>query len=349
MDESVFDIRDHFDSDAFRHLFVAQSFDIPAFENYLDNVLCLREHIVNFYEGGFSEESARSLSPYLQRIRDVCIAIAQETVMKGLAMKDFTLSFMTLRPPIVLAVDAYGREIYPPKSWVLNGRYDLFQNLIDFWEKNEWERYLQGVQLTISSSGATDILDILLTNGYEPPSDMLYLAAKFDKIDIVQRLVAWGMKATPITYRYPPTTHELTTTPLMAAIRNKNPSMIHILFLHGARVEDNNRYVHEALETRDEETLAALLSYGPDVNAQAGPDVNAQSPSEPHSLFFAVYCELPLVFFQMLVKAGADVNYTLKENGKIGTPLSYALINGHGVAAQYLRSVGAKEKGVLEV
>jgi hypothetical protein len=330
MNEEVFDPNIPFEKDSFCEAFRAQEFDIPGFENYLDNVLCLGKHIAHYYEGGFHELSMASLSPYLQRVVDVCDAIAVETIVKGLEMKDLARSFMTLRPPVIFTrINPFQR--YTPNEWILYGRYDLFQNLVDFWEKDVWQRYTSSqFDYIICVHNTTDILDILLANGYTPHPQALYYAVTCDRHDIVQRLTAWGMTAVPVQLcdggKY--------FSPLQVAIRNRNVSMLHTLFLHGAKVEDDSRILVKALQQGDKETLAALLCYVE--------DVNVCNETYEHRLFVAISGLLDLPFLQMLVKAGADINYVdITSNGKKRTPLSLAISRRNKVAEDYLRSVGA--------
>jgi hypothetical protein len=325
MNEEVFDLSISFDADLFRAIFREQKFDLAGFENYLNEVLCLKKHITNFYESNPAGFRIYYLTS--SHVPTVCQAIALE-VLRSEEMKDFARVFMSLRPPIL------GSIHFSPQRWVKKGRYDLFQNLVDFWEKEDWLLCLRDVDEAIARHGTTDILDILLANGYEPPLTMVYIAVVKNEFGVLQRLFDYGLDASP-TMHHVIADEYSTLTPLQAAIDGKKPSMIHTLFLHGASIDHDSRYLQKAIQTQDVATLEALLCYIHNVNECKTPTM--------HCLFLAIEKRSPVVFLQMLVKSGADVNYAAKQYwGKDRTPLSYAIETGNVEAEEYLRSVGAK-------
>lgn len=332
MDEGVFDAETPFDASLFRAIFREQKFDLAAFENYLSNVLCLGKHITNFYESGFTVWASDCYRTGSRRVPDVCLAIACE-VLPQVSTKDHARVFMSLRPPIIPRLHNVD---FSPSVWAKKGRYDLFQNLVDFWKKDEWRCFLRDVDDVMARRGTTDILDILLANGYEPPLTMVYTAVVNNEFGILQRLFDYGLDASPAIH-FVIADEYVTLTPLRAAIKGKKPSMIHTLFLHGASIDHDRDYLDHAIRTQDIPTLEALLCYVPNVNICERPTM--------HCLFLAIGKHTPVAILEMLVKAGADVNYAAQQYwGKDRTPLSYAMETGNVAAEEYLRSVGAKER-----
>ncbi|KAJ7618021.1 ankyrin repeat-containing domain protein [Roridomyces roridus] len=151
---------------------------------------------------------------------------------------------------------------------------------------------MEGMQAACSS-GRTDIVKFLLASGARVPEDILEIAARHGRVEVVEIL----LESLNVDTR--------TDSALCAAIKSGHIDFIRLLLEHGGAIPREEHLMAELLDAAcangQEEIVRLLLDNGADVNGNSS---DSRTPLQ------AAACKGKIDIVGLLLQRGADVNVT---------------------------------------
>jgi hypothetical protein len=327
--------------------------DVSAeeFDSYLRGRLQLHRRFSEMYEAGYdrtkplssqTEESLRrdkDVFHLLEVTQWIFSHLYQKNTEKATALLSV---FTLLHPSLLMTMLTWSRSGFilmhdrdvirdgvTVTSWVKGGRTELFQLLLQRYISSEWSFLVDGiVEGEIGSSGACDILELLLEAGFKPTWNILCAAISRSKIDIINILLTHGMSLSA-----PELLEEWGnySSPLSVALMTRNISVVRTLLMYGAdpRAVDYKGItviMNAFTASSSEECLLEILDCGVDTSIcnQYGDCPLFQSLSGKYSTKIV----------EAVIASGADVNY---RDAVGNTPLRY--VQGDDAKSKELRAL----------
>jgi hypothetical protein len=266
--------------------------------------LQLAERLNKYYrDGNKSNSTLRNVIP-----EDQSVYLVSRYLYENVCHDDELLGvLLPLHPPIIEIMSTHNFNYNVPfMTWITRNRLHALRLLFHYYALDEWDELVtKQVEEHIARQGSTDILDILLHEGYIPSIHMLSESVSYESVDIFDRLIYAGLSVNG--------NNDDSFILELAALKN-SITMLRRLVMYGINLHSSHgvNALLLAINSGFDDFVEELLAYG--VRAD-------KSGEEGYPFFAALHAYSSLRVLRLLIENGVDFQYEDKDGRTLSSVL----------------------------